>query len=79
MPQRLKDRRPCTAPFEDLPVTLVKSKTTLILRQIVLYVDKETIELVKKHRRVNQREVIDSVEQVYLDNSSICFILEPKR
>lgn len=79
MPQRLSNRPEHTAPFEDLPVTLVKTKTTLILRQIVLYVDKETIELVKKHRQVNQREVINGVEQVYLDNSSICFILEPKR
>lgn len=62
--------------YEDLPVILMKTKTTLIDRQIVLYVDEETLELVKKHRKTDQVEKLENSEQVYLDNTSICFIVD---
>jgi len=59
----------------DIPVTLTSVKATLIQRQIVLYVDKETFEEIVRKRKGTLEEV-DSNRQFYMDIASICFINE---
>ena len=57
----------------DIPVTLTSLKATLIQRQIVLYVDKETFEEIIRKRNGTLHQV-NGKRQFYMDIASICFI-----
>ncbi|MHA1614810.1 MAG: hypothetical protein ACTSYJ_08170 [Candidatus Thorarchaeota archaeon] len=59
--------------FPDVSITLTETNTTLIGRQIVLYVDKQTFEDIIRKRK-GTLEDTNGERQFYMDIASICFV-----